>query len=245
MRILTAFFIIAFLVHSTFSQQRKSDKEHDQLLGYVKTVRIEKAKLSNKDGKLIEGRRTQDKSWTYDKKGNIVDEIIGSSHRLYSYDSKGNRLEKRNPNIILGGNPEPTDFNNQVRADDGSLLYKWIPKYDPSGNRIEESISLGEREVLHKFVYTYNSHGQRIEVRYEDTKGSLIHRWVYNYDADGKIKEQLEYEGGNASISRRAYDYEFDSTGNWIKATTSKLVTKKGQSSVEPVEVVYRVITYY
>ena len=245
MRILRTFFISLLLVNSASSQQPNSDKEHDQLLGPVKTVRIEKVKLVNKAGKLVEGKRTKDRSWHYDKNGNLIDEVIGSNHRLYSHDSKGNRLEKRNPNIIMGGAPDPTDFNNQVRADDGSLLYKWILKYDTQGNRTEEDIYLGDRELSTRYVYAYDVKGHRIETKRYDSQGSVTHRWVYNYDTDGKIKEQIEYEGGTPGISTRFYDYQFDSRGNWIKATISKLVKKKGLSSFEPVEVAYRVITYY
>lgn len=245
MKTLTTFFVFLLLVNSASSQQRNSDKEHDQLFGPVKTVRIEKVKLSSKGGKLVEGKHRQDRNWSYDKNGNLIDEVIGGNHRLYSHDSKGNRLEKRNPKIIMGRPPDPSDFNNQMRTDDGSILHKWIPKYDTHGNRTEEEIYLGDRELLGRYVYVYDVKGHRIETKRYDSKASLSHRWVYNYDTDGKISEQIEYEGGTAGISTRFYGYQFDSRGNWIKATTSKLVKKKGQSSFEPVEVLYRVITYY
>src|SRR5262249_8253757 len=234
MTILSIFILTLSLAYSANTQQKKSDREHDQLSGSVKTVRIEKAKLSNKDGKPVEERRILDRSWTYDKNGNLVREIIGRYHYLYSQDSKGNRLEKRNPNIIMGGSPEPTDFNNQVKAEDGSLFYKWIPKYDAQGNRIEELIYLGDRELLRKYTYTYDSNGRRIEGKLYNSKGSLTHKWVYNYEANGRIKELVEYEYGGSVASKRSYNYEFDSVGNWIKATISKLVTKKGQPCLEP-----------
>ncbi len=46
------------------AQKRKSDRENDGFKGPVRTVRIETAKLTNKSGKQVEGRRVTTRTWT-------------------------------------------------------------------------------------------------------------------------------------------------------------------------------------
>src|SRR5262245_11071728 len=111
--------LIFVLAHVTTAQQKKLDSEHDQLQGTVKSVRVESAKLSNKDGKWVEEKRSRERITFYDKQGNLTEENIGTQQRLYSNDRKGNRLEKRHSGLIMKGSPEPADFNGQAQADDG------------------------------------------------------------------------------------------------------------------------------
>jgi hypothetical protein len=46
-------------------------------------------------------------------------------------------------------------------------------------------------------------------------------------------------------LSRTEYSYEFDAAGNWVKMTTSVVVSESGLERLEPVEVAYRTIVYY
>ena len=39
--------------------------------------------------------------------------------------------------------------------------------------------------------------------------------------------------------------YEYDSQGNWVKSTDSRLVTENGNSFYKPIRVDYQILTYY
>ena len=46
-------------------------------------------------------------------------------------------------------------------------------------------------------------------------------------------------------LSKEKYDYEFDEFGNWKKMTSLVAIYESGKLTYEPVEVTYRMITYY
>ena len=76
------------------------DREQDGLVGPVRRVRTETAKLTVKDGKLVEGPRKVLETATYDIKGGKIDnqyflQAGGSltGKEVYKYDDKGNITE--------------------------------------------------------------------------------------------------------------------------------------------------------
>lgn len=211
------------------NQIRKSDVEHDGFKGRVRTVLIESAKLSKKGGNQTERRREFISKWTYDTAGRLVEEEMRNSHRLYRY-VNGNRYEKRS-SLLIGAPPTADDF-------------EWVARYDAAGNRIEEAIFSGPRQRHSRFIYTYDDSGRRVSVTY-DARDSPTKRFTYSYDETGHLRERLEYKEREGVASRRQQDFVFDSTGNWIKSTTSVLRKKAGKQYFEPVEVSYRTITYY
>jgi len=226
-------------------QTKSSDVEHDGFKGKVRTVLTESAKLKEKAGKVTESRRGFASKWTYDVLGNLVEEQTTGSLRLYSYDSDGNRYEKRGVRWMSGGPPTALDFRSQQgKAADGSGVFKWVSKYDSAGNRIEETVFSGVRESHARFVYKYDDKGRRVEVTYE-AQGSPTKRIAYLYDDAGRIREKLEYGGRDPVAHRRSQDFEFDSGGNWVKSQTLVRRKKDGKEYFESVEVTYRTITYY
>ena len=97
----------------------ESDRTRDGLVGPVRRVRTEVAKLSSQDGKPVETKHVVLEVVAYDLKGNKVENqyfpIAGATltgKEMYKYDEKGNISEM-------------TLFNN-----DGSLLSKEIYKYE-------------------------------------------------------------------------------------------------------------------
>jgi TonB family protein len=102
-----------------------SDREQDGLVGPVRRVRTETAKVKNVNGTIQEGPRTLLETATYDVKGNKIDNAYylaaGGSltgKEVYKYDAKGNIIEM-------------TLYNA-----DGSVLSKEIYsyEYDAMGN---------------------------------------------------------------------------------------------------------------
>src|SRR3712207_5946182 len=95
------------------------DREQDGLSGPVRRVRTETAKLTVKDGKVVEGQRKVLETATYDIKGAKIDnqyflQAGGSltGKEVYKYDDKGNITE-----MVL--------FNA-----DGTLLSKEVYTYE-------------------------------------------------------------------------------------------------------------------
>ena len=103
----------------------ESDRTRDGLVGPVRRVRTETAKLSNDSGKLTESKRVTLETAAYDLKGNKIENqyfpIAGATltgKEVYKYDDKGNISEM----TLLNG--------------DGSLMSREVYnyEYDFAGN---------------------------------------------------------------------------------------------------------------
>jgi len=115
----------------------ESDRVRDGLVGPVRRVRTEVAKLSNQNGKTLEGKHTILEVVAYDIKGNKTENqyfpIAGANltgKEVYKYDDKGNISEMTLVN------------------DDGSLLSKEVYKYEfdfaGNWNRMTTSVAVIE-----------------------------------------------------------------------------------------------------
>jgi TonB family protein len=109
----------ATLQPTSSSAVMETDRIRDGLVGPVRRVRTEVAKLSNETGKMLEGKHAVLEVVAYDIKGNKVENqyfpIAGGNltgKEVYKYDDKGNINEMTLLNI------------------DGSLLSKEIYKYE-------------------------------------------------------------------------------------------------------------------
>jgi YD repeat-containing protein len=221
--------MLAFtLVVPTGAQQKKSDLEHAGLLGKVKTVKVEEAKLSNKSGKPAEGKRVQLETQSYGENGMLAKSVrIDAGQRgdyFYSYDGNGSRLEL-------------------IRSSVSSSHVKTEFKYDASGNRLEE-VQTGDEGLVGKTVNVYDARGRCTERRLFN-KQALFARRTYKYAADANPTEEAEYDPKGALVGKQSYSYELDTTGNWIKRITSTQGMSNGKPVTEPADATYRTITYY
>ncbi|HEY6122943.1 MAG TPA: TonB family protein [Pyrinomonadaceae bacterium] len=110
-----------------------SDREKDGLLGPVRRVTVETAKVTFKNGSPVEGPRVLRAVMTYDPRGNKIDSLAypveGTSlpgKETYKYDDKGNIVEM------------------ELRGTDGAILSKELYKYvlDELGNWKQMTTSL-------------------------------------------------------------------------------------------------------
>src|SRR5437867_3325811 len=79
----------------------QSNREQDGLKGLVRRVRIESAKILEKEGKTVEGSRELRAIVTYDMQGRKLDTVTSPVEAVtllgnaqYRYDDKGNMIEK-------------------------------------------------------------------------------------------------------------------------------------------------------
>src|SRR5215475_5386186 len=84
-------------VAASVGQQKRTDLEHVGLKIKIKTVKVEEAKLSNKSGKPVEGKKVQLETTNYGENGMLVKSVrVDAGARgdyFYSYDASGKRLE--------------------------------------------------------------------------------------------------------------------------------------------------------
>ena len=115
----------------------QSNREQDGLKGLVRRVRIESAKILEKEGKTVEGSRELRAIVTYDMQGRKLDTVAypvenatPTGKEQYGYDDKGNIIE-----MVL-------------RADDGSILSKETYQYefDEFGNWKKKTASVAVYE---------------------------------------------------------------------------------------------------
>ena len=109
----------------------ESTKEQDGLIGPVRRVQTETAKLETKGGSLTEGQRQLLEVTTYNLKGERVDNVSypvagASGSEEYKYDDKGNIIEMTQ------------------RSADGAIISKEVYKYeiDSVGNWTKMTTSL-------------------------------------------------------------------------------------------------------
>jgi YD repeat-containing protein len=217
--------IIAIVAHG---QQKKNDLEQAGLKGKVKTIKVDSAKISNKTGQPVEGKKVTIETTNYGENGMLVKSVrVDRGERgdyFYSYDASGNRLEL-------------------IRNSTASSRVKTEFKYDASGNRTEEN-QTGEAGPVGKVEYFYDAKGNCVEKKLYN-KQALFARRIYAYGADGNPSEEVEYDTKGSIVGKQSYTYELDSTGNWTKRMTSAQGMSNGKQIVEPAEVTYRTITYY
>lgn len=227
-RIILPLMLAVALVETSGAQQKKTDLEHAGLLGKVKTVKVEEAKLSNKSGKPVEGKRVQVETQSYGENGMLVKSVrIDAGLRgdyFYTYDASGNRLEL-------------------IRSSTSSSHVRTEFRYDANGNRIEE-VQTGDEGLVGKTANVYDAKGRCTERRLYNKQG-LFARRAYTFAADANPTEEAEYDPKGALVGKQGYSYELDATGNWTKRITSAQGMSNGKPVTEPAEASYRTITYY
>ena len=210
------------------AQQRKSDLEHAGMIGKVKTVKVEEAKLTAKDGKRAEGKKNQIETQSFNEKGILTKGVRyeggAPTNSFYNYESNGSRLEL-------------------IRTATTDSRIKTEYKLDASGNRIEEVQTDGEG-LLNKTVCVIDAKGRLTEKRIFNKQG-LFARRTYVYGADANPTEEAEYDAKGALAGKQSYSYEIDPTGNWIKRITSTVGIINGKTVSEPAAITYRTIAYY
>jgi len=224
--VLAVFLLVVAVV--SYGQQKKSDVEQAGLKGKVKTIKIDSAKISNKTGQPVEGKKVTIETTNYGENGMLVKSVrVDRGERgdyFYSYDASGSRLER-------------------IRNSTASSLVKTEFKYDASGNRVEEN-QTGESGPVGKVEYFYDAKGNCVEKKLYNNK-TLFARRIYAYGPDGNPSEETEYDPKGSIVGKQSYTYELDSSGNWTKRMTSAQGMSNGKQIVEPAEVTYRTITYY
>lgn len=135
---------------------------------------------------------------------------------------------------ILNSNSAKDGLRGRVRR-----LRTEVAKVKSEANGLVE----GERTLLELTVYDLR--GRRIDNKTYPVVNSPLGQETYDYDEAGRLLRTTVHNEQGVVLSRTEYSYEFDDAGNWVKMTSSLVVSESGQSRLEPIEVAYRTITYY
>jgi antitoxin component YwqK of YwqJK toxin-antitoxin module len=188
------------------------------------------------------------KEESYAPKGSLIARTLpsysdtGVLNQLDTYDGEGILVQTRIYDAA-GNLTEESHYEN------GGLSIKSVGAYDANGNKIEESHykadgSLYSDSTMNpaKIMDSYDSGGRLSQQLLYSGDGSISWRINYAYDSKGNLVEQWQYRLGGFLISHRTYAYEFDSAGNWAKQT---ITDRLSETCSNPMEIIYRTITYY
>lgn len=210
-KIVTAF-SLCLLVSGLALAQTSRSRTGDTFRGPVRSVRIERAKISRQNDEYVEGARllvvtksyAADWSWS---------EYIG-------YKPDGTPSQK----VITTYTPDGWQASVSTFAGDGKPLRKVTYVYK-DGKLAEENTFDGKGALQRKRVLVWESNGRAIaEITYYDGRGSLIKKAVKTrnpetkksvwttYNADGSVAEEAVYDR-NYEGSHKSEIVKFNADG--------------------------------
>lgn len=238
--------------------QRESDVEAADLIGRVKTVRLESVKFLHDGRRWVEGARQFISTTRYNEQGNTLEEEFYKPNGalavkvVYSYDPRGLHAEE---SVFKAGTSRPSRLvyhhdelgrliEKMIYRDDGAFDWRVAYDYDQKGNKKEVAVYQADGALSAKRLYLYDDDGNEIEEAvYSDR--ALVSKGTFSYDPKGnRTKEVFSLPKGTVS-AEYLYDYEFDAAGNWIKRIRSSLDPGSGRIDLEHSDVAYRTIGYY
>ena len=262
MKVICTLLLTTLLVHGCdrFDRNRvKADTKKSELTGSIKAVRSETVILVDGMGKPSPEQMGIAEESGYDLDGFETEKLFYNpdksllSRTAYArdarsvrseavlYDPKGTMREKK----IFKADERGNIIEWQNTRPDGSVHSKSSYSYDERGNNTEWVIQNSRGAVTDKWVYGYDDRGRVIEESRYYADGTLDMKHVHAFDEKGLRKESETYKADGALVETQRYDYEFDSTGNWIKKTTSRLLAGTGTEAFVPVSITFRTISYY
>jgi hypothetical protein len=161
--------------------------------------------------------------------------LLALGQSLWAQTRHGNRRSPAaTPLKILNSNRERDGLRGPVRR-----LRTEVAKVNFEMNGAVE----GERTLLELTVYDVG--GKRIDNKTFPVVNTPLGLETYDYDEAGRLLRTTVRNERGVVLSRTEYSYEYDAAGNWVKMTSSLVVSESGRERLEPFEVAYRTIIYY
>ena len=235
--------------------QTSSSKEQHELHGPVRSVTVERARISNED-KTTELNRKNVDVVSYDdmrrpSKRDVYDDygfLVGGE--LYQYspmgllsysifsDVKGRKIERRIYEY------DSTEKLISIKTYDGRMRLKFRQDYehDVSSQRIIEVLRAPDK-VVGKTISKLDENGATKEVVYFEASGQVEEKRLYKYDRDGNLAEETRLNADGSVKKRFSHSYQVDHHGNWvIRRTTVSL--ESVDETYQSILVTYRTIKY-
>src|SRR3984893_6643727 len=192
--------LIALIFFGALSTEAQPSKRND-VVGPVKQMRLEIAKLTTVNGQSVEGPRTLIEIRTFDDKGKVISQIMNKrdgtlkwklSWKPY-YDAQGREMQR--------------EFYNAG----GRLTSRVVFAYN-EGTLVQATYYGANGLPNHSESFFYDSNGRKTRVDYRNPDGYLTSKTVYTYDARGNLKDETYYKP-DGSVSQRN-TLEHDERGN-------------------------------
>ncbi|MFQ5729563.1 MAG: hypothetical protein ACE5GN_04300 [Waddliaceae bacterium] len=265
--IIFLFAILFAYVDALGAGMSKPERTQAQLIGPVKQVKIEFAKVRNINGKWVpELPRIPWIETTYAKNGYRIEEEQFYTEKtldfksVFNYDTEGN-LSDGIEYDYKGGvsfkwtyayDPVKKHIEKKQLFPDGALFSKTTYLYDDLGNLIEEKRYLQQTKNRFRWHYLYDNEGRKTEEAYylmrsgnrnEKMKSLLNFKAVFAYDNEGNLITETKYNASGMVSSKRHFEYKYDHLGNWVTQTALESIADDAKP--EPTEITYRTIHYY
>ena len=213
----------------------KTDREHDDLIGPVYTIRTRVTKLLAKVHRPTTSARTLQLLTTYDPTGRKIEVITYndddsiSRRALFTYDEAGRRTQASffNPSgslvrrSVYRHDTERGVVEELDHGPDGRLMRRNVQRYDAEGNQLELATYLADGALLMKMANrigdlgrvkeTVICHGQQAQphVRVGQDKSGEINAFV-----EGSIGLSRSEVCGEEGFLAGKVAYEYDDAGD-------------------------------
>lgn len=239
------------------SAQTSRSREQDALKGPVRTVSVERVRLSNED-KARELNRKKLDIVSYDEKGRPNERDVYDDYgffvgrELYQYgltgllsastlsDVTGTRIERR----VYGYDSDGNTISIRTYDAKGLLRLTQNYKYDFKRNLVEE-MTRNSRGVIERGISKLDLNGASKEMVTYDGRGQLKEKWSYAYDGAGNLTDETLYNADGSLRKTLIHTYELDAHANWITRRTTVSLNSSGEPLYESSFVTYRTIKYY
>ena len=222
------------------------EEERERRKGYTE---MKTYQYDYKNGEIDEKSKSLEETFTFDKEGNIITDIIFRngqelSRTISKYNSNNVEIETIEENKCSSKYREIIKYDNNGNEisyewynKDGKLFRKSINEYDDKGNEIYVKHYDEDGKLTQRSNNKYDDKGHLILFECYDEKDELIIKHLHEYDDKGneilyeryqhgklKDKEISKYEYGNNGnkISGKCYYYKYDKYGKLIRESTDE-----------------------
>ncbi|UCH35741.1 MAG: hypothetical protein JSV65_05150 [Armatimonadota bacterium] len=175
----------------------KTARERQNLIGPVRSIRIDQVSFSRRDGTWVPGPRLPSYITRFTVDGHQTgmlyygDDGCLRAKRTWLYDEKGNEVEQASYNP------------------DRSLDCRFVKLYDAQGRLIQQEWCGEDGVAWGKEIYTYDAAGHVIETAHYDTNPDFyVGKVVTKYDASGRWIEAVEYDSDGTPGMKQTRSYD-------------------------------------
>ena len=210
MKKLYAMVVLCLIWITPAASQTKTDKDRDELVGPVKSVKAYFTEFVRKDNGIVEEWRWPLHFTTYNTEGNIS--------ALDSYDRSGAIIERLVHTYDANGHS--TGYEEYPALLDKNLTVPrhHVYKLNEEGRRVEYTVFELNGSIATRFIYKYDTKGNLIEEQWFTHTGKLGGRTVYTFDEQGNQTSQMSYREDGA-LNWKTFS-KYDANGNkteWIQ----------------------------
>jgi hypothetical protein len=206
--------------------QSRSSRDKQQLLGPVRTVRVEAVLTTNG----LTGPRVSVFTEVYDEKGNVLHQEVfnrdGSLKWAYgwghAYDSQGREVKTfyynsqgalTNTGVSIYDEKGRVTETTQVNPD-GSINHIKSFSYDDKRGKVHETFRSPEGTPRSEVTRTYDENGRLTEEVFLGADGSLHHRNTFTYDGHGNQTGSILFKSDGTVSPWFRKSLSYDDRGN-------------------------------